>query len=285
MKLMNIFDLSRNIIGFKSIQVFNKKRNLEEILTEEIDIDTRKEILFNITRNIYYSIRFSIEHLKTIKILLEEENFSETCIDEIRTILNKITDYSNIFNEIIKKGEFISDSTINSIKIFEKEIIYVENSFKFTEERIEREISDLIILKIKPKGRLNPELLIKGPKEFFQERTWVKLHESEKLDMSDAVQCLLVNNFTPSGMISMRAFESCIKNFYKKEFNKEPPLNLNKVIEELDENKSISVQLKGYLHYLRNTRNSLDHPGRHLTEREAEKIFLDTVEVFELIVN
>lgn len=66
----------------------------------------------------------------------------------------------------------------------------------------------------------------RGPQEFFEPGVWKSFSRGIKEDLSSAVLCLLIGEWTPAVMIALRAAEEAVRKYY--EFKTSTTLNVEK---------------------------------------------------------
>jgi len=131
-------------------------------------------------------------------------------------------------------------------------------------------------------GGLNyPELMSKGVVALFNdEKIFEKVPEIAKYDLEEALRCLAYNIPTASAMISLRAVEGALRNYYTKLCGDNRNIRenwkdvLEKVSKLLTEQQSENKELVGYLDYIRTVRNRTEHPDTTFTKKEAERTLI-----------
>jgi hypothetical protein len=97
-------------------------------------------------------------------------------------------------------------------------------------------------------------------------------------DLQEAVNCLRFGAPTASVMVGLRAVEGFLREVYKGQAGqstKKGWAELLKEIREILNNKGFSsMQVMGYLDYIRNVRNTADHPDKFFTQSEAEQVLM-----------
>ena len=85
-------------------------------------------------------------------------------------------------------------------------------------------------------------------------------------------------------MINMRVVESVLKSYYKKITGKDPNgKRWNNILIELKASSSTDTLLIGYLDYLRDIRNKLQHPEARVEQSEAEAVFHHTLNIINIL--
>ncbi|ASJ14271.1 hypothetical protein A3L10_03620 [Thermococcus radiotolerans] len=143
------------------------------------------------------------------------------------------------------------------------------------------------------KGILDYEnLLSTGLQPLFSYPEIVVNHIPEIVshDLLESFKALLFDLPTASVMISLRAVEAAIRDLYFKLTNEDvnevdsyPTWNyaLSEIQKQLEYRKIRSKRLEGYLDFLREIRNSAEHPDKVFEINEAERIFVESIHAIE----
>ena len=133
-------------------------------------------------------------------------------------------------------------------------------------------------------GNLNPKKLVSGAESFFSERIWQNLQQIEKKDIEDCVKCLLIERWTPAGIMAMRVIESAVRTYYKTLTGK-VKTNWYSILEDIKKNHpDVDKNLIEELDYIRkHIRNPLAHPELRINQTEAEEAFMHTMKVLTQI--
>ena len=200
---------------------------------------------------------FLLDNLNIINSILEELNLSpvtQTAIKKLVERLDKSYD---------KKQE---------LKIDDEQ--FIVESVKLWNDRIKNELGERVIIEVFTEGTLNYKKIIQGGKSFFPEKVWNDLSKISKSDLNDACNCLLTKSWTPAVMISLRASEDCIRNLFKFKTGNDPgSLSWKKILDDLEKIPNMNKTLIGYLHYIREIRNTAEHPDEIFDQMEAERVF------------
>ncbi len=106
----------------------------------------------------------------------------------------------------------------------------------------------------------------------------------EKEDLDDGCRCLSLQAWTPASMINMRVVESVLRSYYKKITGKDPNRKQwNNILIELKASPSTNTLLIGYLDYLRDIRNRLQHPDARVEQSEAEEVFSHALNIINIL--
>ncbi len=145
-------------------------------------------------------------------------------------------------------------------------------------------LKDKIVFPAYSYGDLNFQKLYKGAKRFFISKIWKNMQNIEKKDMEDCVKCLLTENWTPAGVMAMRAIESAVREYYFKLTNQRKT-QWWKILEELKTNQNADQDLVKELDYIReHIRNPLAHPEDRIENHaEAEEAFLHAKKILTKI--
>ena len=145
-------------------------------------------------------------------------------------------------------------------------------------------IRDCVVFTAFSDGDLNTDKLCKGAIYFFNSDVWKNLQEIERNDLEDCVKCLLTENWTPAGVMAMRAIESAVREYYFK-LTSERKTQWWKILDELKDNEDADKDLVEELDYIRkHIRNPLAHPEDRIeTHTEAGKAFLHARDILTKI--
>lgn len=202
-----------------------------------------------------------IENLIRFLECLEELKISKITQIEIKKILEK-------FDKTYKEKETLTKEDTTTIS----------DNFKLWNDRIKNELNDITTIEVFTEGALNYKKLLEGAKSFFLEEVWNFLSQIAKSDLNDACNCLLTRSWTPAVMISLRASEDCIRQLYEKQMRKKSGIKGWKdILDELEGIKGMDKTLIGYLNYIRDMRNTAEHPDRIFEQMEAEQVFHQVV--------
>src|SRR5271157_4651074 len=156
--------------------------------------------------------------------------------------------------------------------------------FPLWDERITREIEKTKMIQINTDTTLNPEKLCKGPAAFLDLSIWTKLSGLEQLDLTDACRCIIVGACTPAAMITMRCIESALRTYYQNITGNDPSHKVwGRLINELSAHANADKKLLGYLDYLKDIRNKLEHPDARYTQSEAEDVLSHAFYILKII--
>ncbi|MGB3479870.1 MAG: hypothetical protein WBB67_12005 [bacterium] len=177
-------------------------------------------------------------------------------------------------------------------KYNEEEIANLPLECKEWSDYIHRELSNISILKLQTNGILNPARLLKGAQKFFQTEIWARLMPTAQEDLHDAAKSLLCGLATPSVMISLRAVEGVLRQYYLYKTKKDAGRkNWKAILDELliengegNPKYSVNKTLLGLLDYIReNERNVAEHPDKRFKQDEAEGIFSEVIKTISEI--
>ena len=243
--------------------------NLKEAFFMGICLDTCKLWTFK-DSNSPFSIKYPYL-VNLSKLLLKLSTQSDT--------LQEIDKITEVFFEALK-DDVESEIKEAVIEMRDKLIKLVP----IWQDRIERELSNIRVIKLFEGTDLNPEKLMNGAKSFFREEIWNLMKDIEKADLDDGCRCITLQAWTPASMITMRAVESVLRSYYQKITGKDPKESGWKtLLVELQKNDSTDKTLIGYLDYLREIRNKLQHPEARFDQFEAEAIFHHALHIVNIL--
>ncbi len=210
-------------------------------------------------------------------------------LQPLKNYLEKLSKQTDTIQDIEKIGDNLFKALVENdpILIEEKYNEMMESLIKqvpIWQDRIERELSNIRVVRLFDGTAFNPEKLSKGAKSFFNENIWNLMKDIEKEDLDDGCRCISLQAWTPASMITMRAVESVLRSYYQKITKNDSKGKLWGVI--LDELKSANLTDKtiiGYLDYLREIRNKLQHPDARFDQFEAEALFHQGIHIINLL--
>lgn len=207
-----------------------------------------------------------LDNLKWIHTYLKECNLSRPTQNDIEIIIKKFESYTEEQQLEIKD----SDMIIEKIKLWE--------------DRIRYELDEKKIIEVFTDGTLNFKKLLEGGNSFFAKDVWDNLSNIQKSDLNDSCNCLLTKSWTPAVMISLRAAEDSIRKFYEfKTGTNSKKKGWKNLLDELSTNNDINKSLLGYLNYIREIRNTAEHPDEIFDQMEAERVFHQVVNMINVI--
>lgn len=136
-------------------------------------------------------------------------------------------------------------------------------------------------------GVLDIDVLIEHPSELFSQDVWNWLDQQPKADIEEACRSVAVGCATASVMLSLRAVEHCLREWYEQE-NESLEAAWGRVLDQLMEeyaeedkrNDTVLTQLSDLppvltnLYYLKEKRNEVSHPEESPSPREAQRTLL-----------
>lgn len=234
-----------------------------------------------------YLLGMIMKYLEDTLYTLPQVNGENLIIHNLRRIQNilKAHNISTITqNEIETEIKLLDESYTEKQCISKKDAKYLNEIVIRWSFRIQAELNERIIIEIFTEGTLNFKKLLDGGRSFFQNDVWDTLSKISKSDLNDACLCLLTKSWTPAVMISLRASEDSIRNLYKiktgKDINKK---GWGRIIQELKESKEIDPRLLNYLDYVKEIRNTAEHPDKIFDQMEAERVFHQVVDMIIVI--
>jgi hypothetical protein len=234
-----------------------------------------------------YWIGGILEYLRRVhhvKPQVKGEGYIIDNLISLKSDLQKFNICKEIWNEI--------DDTIKLLdrKYSDIQSLDLSDDVEFTkkidmwDKAIEKEIINRITFEAPRGSLLDYQKLNQGLKEFFPKNIWENMSKIAKSDLQDASKSLLTASWTPAVMISLRAAEDAIRNYYKfKTHNDIVHKNMGEIIRELQNLPNSDKALMGYLDYIKETRNMAEHPDKIFNQREAEIALHQTIDLFHII--
>lgn len=97
-------------------------------------------------------------------------------------------------------------------------------------------------------------------------------------DLEEAIKCLRFGAPTASVMVGLRAVEGWLRELYHgltQKMTKKSWADLLKEIQSLLTERGVSIEpVTGFLNYIRDVRNTADHPDKTFSQVEAEQVFI-----------
>ena len=152
------------------------------------------------------------------------------------------------------------------------------------EASIKQEIRRRNFAELTPvEGMLNyNRLLREGVQSLLGDITW-KLDKIVSHDLDEAIKCLSYGAPTASVMIGLRAVEGMLKQVHTHLTGDQSKKMWKQLLDGIKEDlkgKGIEeTPLFGYLEYVREMRNQVDHPDRSFTQLEAEGLFMHAIDI------
>jgi len=203
-------------------------------------------------------------------------------LDQIEESLKSIKSFEKFENDI----ENLRNTMIlyKDNKIENKQYVdRIENYVLGFRSKFKEYIDNQIVFESVDNCTLDKNCLLKlrdqNQSPFFKSSIWENLSDIAKSDFSDAAKCLLLGASTPAVMITLRAAEDVVRNYYKyitgKDYNNKAWGSLLSELKKID---TINKDLIEHLDYLRKTRRNLaQHPDKVYNQREAELIFMEII--------
>lgn len=141
---------------------------------------------------------------------------------------------------------------------------------------LEAELSSEKRMPISNRGMFDVEAAMENPKELFDSEVWEWLPELPKNDIVEACQCLAVESSTGSMILSLRAVEDCLRQWYVNEIDGDEGVDRTPwggVLDDLEDHfgdQSRQPAVLTNLDYLRMKRNQVNHPQKSPSWSEAE---------------
>lgn len=175
-------------------------------------------------------------------------------------------------------------------KITDDDAIKLSRDASRWRDLLPRLLMERRVLELTRTGALNQKALldisIGKPSAFFDERTWNALSDIEKSDFSDTARCLLSGIPTPAAMVALRGAEATVKKYYEFKIGEPAKKKVwGKIVKELEstaEKSGVRGTFLGYLDYIRDAkRNFTEHPNKIFSQKEAELIFMQVLNLVQ----
>ncbi|MCX9026173.1 MAG: hypothetical protein OIN85_08785 [Candidatus Methanoperedens sp.] len=236
--------------------------------------------------NKIFYIGWKLQYIKRTPMLNASVKGDNHILDNLKALLDDLK-ASNLSRPTQKDLEVI----IKNFELYEekqalkpKDGEMIVEKVKLWVDRITNELSERKMIEVYTDGTLNFKKLLEGGSSFFEKDVWDMLSPIQQSDINDACNCLLTKSWTPSVMISLRAAEDSIRNFYKyKTGNDSQNKGWKSLLDELSKIKDINKSLLGYLDYVRDIRNTAEHPDEIFAQMEAERVFHQVVNMITVI--
>ena len=225
-----------------------------------------------------------LEHTPYTSPRVKGENF---IIDNLRRILNTLKKHNistTTQDEIENEIKLLDESYTKKQRIKAEDASFLNEKVIHWSHYIQNELNERIVIEIFTDGTLNFKKLLDGAQSFFPNEVWDSLSEISMSDLNDACSCLLTQSWTPAVMISLRASEDSIRKLYEIKTGMDTKKKgWNAILRELEEMKEINSNLLNYLDYIREIRNTAEHPDKIFDQMEAERVFHQVVDLIIVI--
>jgi hypothetical protein len=165
------------------------------------------------------------------------------------------------------------------LKKLNKEVMQIDKLKNQLEEE-NRKLNNLL----QPPVIIKPELLERGIENYLGHDLAANLSPKTKSDLNDAMKCLRCGIATPAAMISLRAAEDVVRKYYEHKIQEKPVrMGLKDILDKLMERSDVDKTLVGYLNYIREKRNTAEHPEKIFTQKESEETFIKVTDAVKEI--
>ena len=234
-----------------------------------------------------YFIGWRLQYIKRTPSLKAYVKGDHYIIDNLRWMLYDLKEFSLSpisQNEIEGITKNLEEAYEEEKPLTDEDAEIITENVKLWHDRIKNELAERIMVEVFTDGTLNFKKLLSGGKSFFPEDIWDTLSGISKSDLNDACNCLLTRSWTPAVMISLRASEDSIRKFYVFKTENDPQRKgWKNILNELSKIQDINKTLLGYLDYIREIRNTAEHPDEIFDQMEAERVFHQVVNMIIVI--
>lgn len=210
--------------------------------------------------------------LTDLQDLLRHRKFSSGTTPQISRLKGKIEQNKENDNEEISKER--------ADKIVQKATTWSH----LLHEELEREQR----IPVADTGLLDVDSLLHSPEELFTPTVWDWLDDRPRNDIKEACKTILTGCPTSSVMISLRAVEHCLREWYEEEEDERLDAAWGQVLDQLMEkyttedkrNDTVLTQLSDLppvlsnLYYLKEKRNEVSHPEDSPRPEEARRTLM-----------
>lgn len=256
------------MIILRIVHIYSLGWNLR-LLNESLTTDSSHSLY-----GILYILETTSIHLKGLELL-------KTTSMEIGKI---IEEYSNSYfiGQTLNFKKYEHKESDRELEDFDKAKLL--EKFKIWDDRIDQVLQKTQILKLESKGNLDSTKLLNGIESFIEDKKIKKLPLIIIDDLKDCIICLQTGAWTPAAMIAMRAIESAIRVYYKTVKKADPTGKpWGTILAEIKAEKNINLTLIKYLDYLKDIRNSIQHPNERFSSFDAEQAFLHAIKILDII--
>lgn len=275
--LLAHFDTPLELIGKSRVSLIERgplayKQYLDKNPETKVALEEDRKNTFE---NIVNLLKILSEFFKTINV---SESLQKDVNDTYKLFVKRI-DSINHF----KQRELIEDQ-VNYVKVLKT----ISQKNDFWNEQLFREFSYSSIINYDKKGLINyTEFREKGVEFLFKKDAWSKLPEIIVQELEEVLQCFLSNAWTSGAMMLVRSGERALRDYYEKNIGKSSKnKNWGSLVDEIRKTQNTSTvnwSFIGYLDYLRDIRNSLQHPDRKMEQLEGEKIMIQISELLGIV--
>lgn len=214
------------------------------------------------------------ESLSLLGEILRSSSFDSSISSQVHQISNRVQE------DLDENGE-ISTNTSDRI-----------HQLATTWERVlKEELKRKTTVPVPPRGIFDTSRLVESPGSLFSDRNWERLDDTPKRDIVESCRNLAIGSSTSSVMMSLRAVEHCLRQWYEAEKGEELNQAWGAVLGQLmrefaDEDKSKATILDqlsdlppvlSNLYYLKDKRNEVNHPDKSPDIDEAQRTLMVVV--------
>lgn len=209
--------------------------------------------------------------LKRLEELLRSKEFESTVIGQVAGLRNEL------------EGRY--DDPESTLDLEDREELHQKS---ITWQHLLREdLANEQRIPVSNIGLLEADRLIENPQNLVDSPVWNWLDERPKSDLREACKTLVIGCSTSSVMLSLRAVEHCLREWYQQE---NEPLEaawghvldqlMEEYVEDEKKNDTVLTQLSDLppvlsnLYYLKEKRNEVNHPDESPDEYEAQRTLM-----------
>lgn len=197
-----------------------------------------------------------------------------------RSMIRFVNKWQNRLSKKYRKGQFVSEP---DSEIFSRELSAMSGHF------VNEVLGGIPLFTEITESLINPDLLRKGLWKLLGSNLYNRLADGVRMDLEDGIKALSIGLWTPCVMITLRAIEGVLREYYTEETGEDPVddrggfLSWAQMLDRLSSMQKITTELFVYLSFLKDRRNEADHPGRRFEQEVAEKTLLHTMDALKSI--
>lgn len=242
-------------------------------------------------------------HIEYLRQTAKNDSISKDNVMDILDRIDRIFQTRNIESEV---GSQVSDlkrelDESELVTLPDEEIDRLEKKAITWNHLINQDLQREKRIPVSQTGLLDVDRLVDSPESLFSRPVWEWLDDRPKSDIQEACRTIVINCPTSSVMLSLRAVEHCLREWYEQGNQELDEAAWGQVLDRLMEeyaqeekkNDTVLTQLSDLppvlstLYHLKEKRNEVNHPEKSPNEQEARRtlmIVASTItEIFEEI--
>lgn len=205
----------------------------------------------------------------------EDERYILGALAKLEIRLRTADTSSAILPQVIGFKEYLEEAYDPEDEISEEDGQQLGQRARSWAEVMMEELEEEKRIRIHNQGTSDMQKIYESPETLFEPEVWEWLDERPKQDVREACRCLAVDAPTATVMLSLRAVEDRLREWYRNEVNESiERLPWGNLLDELEREYRDRKERPGVLSdldYLKRMRNEVTHPDRDPSWREAEQ--------------